>query len=408
MIVTLLEVVIAILVIFSASLLYFHYKLVKDKAKDEYIINTTRNVSRKMYELGSEEDFIRSICETVQNITHSDEFSYFKYVPEEALLVPQYVVGPYKDQISRVKIKIGEGFTGHVAKEKKAMFLNDAEKSSIGKHIPGTPNENTSLLAIPIIFSSNLLGVALQTKLGGFHFNKEELNLSEIFVNLAAVFIAGENYVHSIRQGFVDMLKVLITTVELKDTYTAGHSIRVSKISEIIGKEMGLSQKEIAIAKIGGLLHDIGKIGVQEAILRKNSNLKAKEIDEIKTHPTLGSELISKFKIFTGVPEAILYHHEWYNGNGYPKGLKGEQIPILSRIIAVSDAIDAMATGRPGRTTKTAEEAFIELEKWSNTQFDSRVVKAALKKKDEIEEALEEGLNIERFATEEDFERISS
>jgi putative nucleotidyltransferase with HDIG domain len=361
-----------------------------------------------MYELGNEEDFIGSICDTVQTITHSNEFTYFKYIPEERILVPQYIVGPYKEQMSKVRIAIGEGFTGYVAQERKGMYLNEANKSSIAKHISGTPDEDSALLAIPITFSSDLLGVILQTKLGGATFNKEELNFSEIFVNLTAGFIAGENYVKTVRQGFVEMLKVLINTVELKDTYTAGHSKRVSRISELLAKEMGLSQKDITIAKIGGLLHDIGKIGVKESILKKKSNLEEWEVNEIKNHPTLGAELIGKFSILNGVPEAILYHHEWFDGTGYPSGIKGNKIPITSRIIAVADALDAMTSGRPGRDIRTINESFTELKEYIGSQFDEKVVSAAFRKKDEIEQILKGESIVEEFTTEDDFTRISS
>lgn len=394
----------AIVIILS----YLLQKTMRSGLRKDFILNNARYISRKMYELGNEEDFIGSICNTVQTITHSDEFTYFKYVPEERILAPQYIVGPYKEQMSKVKIAIGEGFTGYVAKERKAMYLNEANKSTVAKHVNGTPNEDSSLLAIPITFSSNLLGVILQTKLGGATFSREELNFSEIFVNLAAGFIAGEKYVKTVRQGFVEMLKVLINTVELKDTYTAGHSKRVSRISELLAEEMGLSQKDIATAKIGGLLHDIGKIGVKETTLKKKTNLEEWEINEIKNHPALGAELINKFSLLNGVPEAILSHHEWFDGTGYPNGIKGNEIPITSRIIAVADALDAMTSGRPGRDIRTINESFAELKEYIGSQFDERVVAAAFRKKGEIEQVLKGESIVEEVTTEEDFSRISS
>ncbi|MGB9694563.1 MAG: HD domain-containing phosphohydrolase, partial [Caldisericaceae bacterium] len=331
-----------------------------------------------------------------------------RYNPEEHNLTPQYIVGPYKEQLSKMKVAIGEGFTGFVAKERKGMFLNNANKSPVAKHVQGTPNEDSSLLAIPITFSSDLLGVVLQTKLGGATFTKEELRLSEIFVNLTAAFIAGENYVKTVRQGFVEMLKVLINTVELKDTYTAGHSKRVSRISELIAEEMNLPEKDVAVAKIGGLLHDIGKIGVQEIILRKNSSLEDWEMDEIKDHPVLGARLVGKFSILNGVPDAILHHHEWFDGTGYPDKLKGENIPITSRIISVADAIDAMTSGRPGKGVRGLKEALAELRSFEGTQFDKRVVSAAYARRDEILAVLKGESEIEEPATEEDFTKLSS
>ncbi|MGC8721405.1 MAG: HD domain-containing phosphohydrolase [Caldisericaceae bacterium] len=396
------------LLVLIGILLYQLQIMKKDDRKKDFIIERTSDLSRKMYELGREEDFIENICDTVQTITQANEFTYFRYNPEEHNLTPQYIVGPYKEQLSKMKVAIGEGFTGFVAKERKGMFLNNANKSPVAKHVQGTPNEDSSLLAIPITFSSDLLGVVLQTKLGGATFTKEELRLSEIFVNLTAAFIAGENYVKTVRQGFVEMLKVLINTVELKDTYTAGHSKRVSRISELIAEEMNLPEKEVAVAKIGGLLHDIGKIGVQEIILRKNGILEDWEIDEIKDHPVLGAKLVGKFSILNGVPDAILHHHEWFDGTGYPDKLKGEDIPITSRIISVADAIDAMTSGRPGRELRVFDEALAELRSFEGTQFDKRVVSAAYAKRDEILAVLKGESEIEEPATEEDFTKLSS
>ncbi len=396
-----------ILICATGISLYVLYQSRKNESKERYIIQEMRHISRKMYELGNEEEFIKEVCDTVQSITHSNEFAYFKYVPEEDILLASYVVGPYKNQLLQAKMKMGEGFTGYVAKERKAMFLNNANKSTLAKHVPGTPDEDSALLAVPIAFAGDLLGVILQTKLGGSTFNKDDLRLSEIFVNLAAGFIAGENYVSMVRQGFVDMLRVLINTVELKDTYTAGHSVRVSRLSEIIAKKMNLSEKEVTKIKIGGLLHDIGKIGIQESILRKSEKLEDEELTEIKNHPGLGAKLIIKFKMFTGVADAILYHHETYDGTGYPDGLQGEAIPISSRIIAVADAIDAMTFGRPGRGIKSVDEAFAELKKFSGTQFDPKLVDICNNNKDVIKKVLEEAVQIDEFATEEELEKIS-
>lgn len=396
-----------LLIISNFALLYFLIKNNKISKNKDFIINQTRLISRKMYELGSKEEFIRDICSTVKKITNSDEFVYFSFDEKEKVLIPEYTDGPYKDQLKNVKVKLGEGFSGFVAKERKGMFLNGANKSTIAKHVPGTPDEDSSLLAIPIIYSGELLGIILQTKLGGSTFDKEELKKSEIFVNLTAGYIAGEKYVRKLKEGFIETLKLLVSTVELKDTYTAGHSMRVAKISELIARKMLLPEKEVIVSKIGGLLHDVGKIGTKEELLRKKGLLDEKESFEIRKHVDVGANLIAQFRMFDNVVESIKHHHEWYNGAGYPDGLKGDAIPQTSRIIIVADAIDAMTSKRPGKETKNVDEALEELQRFSGIQFDPKVVEVTLSIKKEIAKIISNGVSEEEFADESDFTKIS-
>ncbi len=388
----LLGVVCLVLLITSAFLLYRLSVERKRSFGKDFIINKARVVSRKMYELGNREDFIQEVCRTVKTITNSDEFVYFRFDEQEQYLLPEFTDGPYKEQLNKVKVRIGEGFSGYVAQERRGMILNDANNSPISKHVPGTPDEESSLLAIPILFSGDLLGVILQTKLGGKRFTREELNLSEIFVNLAAGFIAGEKSLQRIREGFLETLRLLVSIVELKDTYTAGHSVRVSEISELIARKMGLPESDVLSAKYGGLLHDVGKIGIKEELLRKRGLLDEIETTEVRKHSEIGAEIISKVKMFDNVVNSVKHHHEWFNGTGYPDSLKGKAIPMPSRIIMIADAIDAMTSGRPGKRVYSIEETFEELKKFSGIQFDPEIVEAVLKLDREICKIVKEGV----------------
>lgn len=391
----------------SGIFLYLFLRERKKSRNKEFIINKTRMLSRKMYELGSREEFIEEICKTVKSITNSDEFVYFRFEEKNKLLIPEFAEGPYENQLKSVKVKLGEGFSGYVAQERKGMFLNNANKSTIARHVPGTPDEDSSLLAIPIMFSGELLGVILQTKLGGSIFNKEELYLSEIFVNLAAGFIAGEKNIRKIKDGLIETLRLLVSIVELKDTYTAGHSLRVSRISELLAIKLELTQDEILTAKYGGLLHDVGKIGIKEELLRKKGLLDEVETMEIRKHANIGAEIISKVKMFDSVVDSVKHHHEWYNGTGYPDGLKGENIPITSRIIVVADAIDAMTSGRPGKRIHSIEETVKELMDYSEIQFDPKIVKCVLENKDEIAKIIKESVRENELGKEDRLTKIS-
>lgn len=144
-------------------------------------------------------------------------------------------------------------------------------------------------------------------------------------------------------------IETLRRTVDAKDKYTRGHSDRVAQYSILIGKKLGLSYEDLETLRIGGLFHDIGKIGIPDNILLKTSKLTDSEYDEIKKHPSIGAYILENSKIFADIIPIVLHHHERYDGKGYPNNLKGEDIPYMARIVAISDTFDAMTSKRSYR-----------------------------------------------------------
>lgn len=173
-----------------------------------------------------------------------------------------------------------------------------------------------------------------------------------------------------IEKAYLESIETLRFTVEAKDNYTRGHSDRVSEYSVLIGKKLGLSNKDLETLKIGGLFHDIGKIGISDSILLKNGKLTDKEYNEIKSHPIIGKNILSNAAIFQDIIPIVLYHHERYDGKGYPYGLADKDIPLLARIVAVADAFDAMTSRRSYRNELDIEFVKEELKSKMGTQFD--------------------------------------
>ncbi len=169
----------------------------------------------------------------------------------------------------------------------------------------------------------------------------------------------------------------LVDIIENRDSYTAGHTQRVARYSILIAKEMGLGENEIDELYRACMLHDIGKISTPDSILLKPGKLTELEYKIIQEHARVGYELLNKVDIYKDIAELVYTHHERCDGKGYPRGLKSEQIPKLSKIMMVSDSFDAMTTSRVYKSKKTIKEAFIELEKNSGKQFNKRVVDAA-------------------------------
>ena len=152
-----------------------------------------------------------------------------------------------------------------------------------------------------------------------------------------------------LEKSYLESIEVLRRTVEAKDVYTRGHSDRVSKYALLIGEKLNLSEEEMKTIRIGSLFHDIGKIGIPDSILLKESKLSDDEYSEIKNHPTIGVHILSNATIFKDIIPIVKHHHERYDGKGYPSQLKGEDIPFLARIVAVADTFDAMTSRRSYR-----------------------------------------------------------
>lgn len=184
---------------------------------------------------------------------------------------------------------------------------------------------------------------------------------------------------HNIQKHYLETVRSLVAAIDAKDSYTKGHQERVAMFTTLLAKEMGLPAAEVELLQQAAILHDIGKIGVPENILRKAAALTGEEFNVIKQHPIIGAEIVSKVELLKDAVPVILHHHERFDGKGYPDGIKGLQIPHGARIIAVADAIDAMLSLRPYAPARTMEQVREQLEICSGTQFDPEIAAIALK-----------------------------
>jgi len=173
-----------------------------------------------------------------------------------------------------------------------------------------------------------------------------------------------------LEKAYLESIETLRYTVEAKDTYTRGHSDRVAEYSVLIGEKVGLSEQEIKNLSIGGLFHDVGKIGVPDMILQKTERLTDDEYSEIKNHPSIGAHILSTATIFKDIIPIVKHHHEKYDGFGYPSKLKGEDIPYLARIASIADSFDAMTSKRTYRDSLDISIVKEEFRKNRGTQFD--------------------------------------
>lgn len=241
-----------------------------------------------------------------------------------------------------------------------------------------------SLICLALNFHNNISAVTKNISNSNFvTYNNEFSNLMFKINATKQIYNDYINSLQNIQNNELEKerlasIEILRKTVDAKDSYTRGHSDRVSKYSTLIGEKLGLNKEDIGLLKIGGLFHDIGKIGIPDNILLKTEKLTNDEYNEIKKHPLIGAHILENSNIFENIIPIVLHHHEKFDGTGYPKKLKGTNIPLLARIVAVADSFDAMTSKRAYRNSLPIDIVKLELKKYSGTQFDPRIVKSFL------------------------------
>lgn len=211
----------------------------------------------------------------------------------------------------------------------------------------------------------------------------ELINLAEDFNRMSGHV---QGYVEQLRQAaaqnrelFISSIRAFAAAIDAKDPYTRGHSDRVAAMSRTVARHLGQSEEFQTRVWIGGVLHDVGKIGIEDRILKKGGVLTAEEYEQMKLHPVIGADIMTPIDQLREMIPGIRWHHEAWNGQGYPDKLKGEQIPLIARVIAVADCFDAITTNRPYQRAYTAEFAVETLTKLAGSRFDARVVTAFLR-----------------------------
>ena len=202
-----------------------------------------------------------------------------------------------------------------------------------------------------------------------------------------------------LRRAYIDTLNVIANSIEAKDSYTLGHTWRVSRYAQEIALELGWPRSRLEEIQMGGVLHDIGKIGIPDEILKKPAQLSVEEYDVMKRHPEIGARLLEGIEFLAPIIPYILHHQERFDGRGYPDGLRGEEIPEEGRLMAVADTFDAMTSTRVYRPRRSPEIACDEIRRFSGTQFDPRMVDAFFRAYDKgkIDEILRTGIDQTSF-----------
>lgn len=301
-----------------------------------------------------------------------------------------------RDKVSEVSVALGEGIIGHVVQTGEMKVVNDVRQEPLfNTNIDMESGFVTrSILSVPMkaprIQRGDLRGEIKETIIGGAQalnkrdgtpFTEEDIRCFETLSRQAAIAFQFSHLFEEDNTLFWGVVKATTAAIDLIDPYTRGHSDRVSDFSVAIAEQLGLPPAEIYRIRVGSMLHDVGKIGVDPQVLKKPGRLTEEEFREMQRHPTYGVELFKEAGLSELLREelqALAQHHERLDGKGYPNGLSGDEISFIGRIVAVADIFDALTSDRPYRSALPVEEVFDILEKTAGTELDTRCVAALI------------------------------
>lgn len=334
------------------------------------------------------DELLEEVVKKIDQLLHPDLCLIGLY--EEGEIAIAKIGGSFGKQLGQVRLAMANSLFVDLLEEQK--FIRGAELSQSFR----VANESVyeairDYVILPLRFDQKLIGFfgIASAKL----FTDSDLRVLQIIANQSAIAIDKAQLYKTLKEEYLNTIRVLATAVEAKDAYTEGHSYRVSKMAKHIAETLGCSDEYIEDIEISGILHDIGKIGIYDQILTKRGQLTDKEYDAIKEHPSIGYKIIEPIKLSQVIIDGVLLHHKRYDKKGYPSNLEIRELPLAAGIIGVADAIDAMTSTRSYSEAKSMHLAMAEIRRHTGTQFHPKAAEAALKLFNEKPEILETIMN---------------
>ncbi|MBT4268726.1 MAG: GAF domain-containing protein [Deltaproteobacteria bacterium] len=320
--------------------------------------------------------------EAVVELLECETGSLYLIDEETNELYFEVALGEKGDAVKEIRLKMGEGVAGWVAQEGKSDLVPDTAKDPrwASRVDEKSKFQTDNMITVSVKAKDKVIGV-LQAinKLGGKKPTAADLRLLENLSDQVAIALENARLYEEQKILFRETAVAMATAIEKRDPYTGGHTKRVCEYCLATAKYLELSPEMVEWLELAAILHDIGKIGVDDHILRKPGQLSDEEYYQMKRHPSHGFEILQHIKQLEPVIPGMKYHHERMDGGGYPNGFPNEDIPLQARIIAVADTWDAMTSDRPYRSGLSDDVAIQELKDFAEIQFDSAVVTAFIK-----------------------------
>jgi putative nucleotidyltransferase with HDIG domain len=333
-------------------------------------LNVLNKIMSNFTSIDSSFDIFKRVVELSRELSCAHETKF--YVINDAVQRPFAVAASGRDCPGGVsdELQAVESLIMEVVADGLPLLINE------NNGIRGLPREILSLLLTPLKIRDKVFGVLMATiYAGAARFNDKDLFYMSFMTKNAAHAIENLALYENIYQNLFATLYGFVRALEFRDAYTQQHSIRVTDLSILIGRELGCAPEELGIINVAGRLHDIGKIGIRDDILLKPGQLTEVEFQKVKEHPNIGADIVGKLGMWGREQQIIRCHHECFDGSGYPRGLRHDKIPQLARILFVADAFDAMTSDRAYRKKLDISSAVQMLLAGAGTQFDPHIVK---------------------------------
>lgn len=320
------------------------------------------------------DEVLSSVFNNAVKTLKADAGSLMLLDPEEGVLTIKKAHGLDEEVIRKTRIKIGEGIAGRVARSGEPMVFHGKVNSP---QVKGRVKyDKVNSICAPLKSKKGVIGIVnLNRQADSEPFTEENLKLLSTMAHEAASAIENAGLYKDLHESYLSTIRALASAIEVKDLYTKGHSDAVARCAVKIAKRLDLSPYEIEGIEVAGILYDVGNIGIQEEILNKPGKLDDEEWKEVKKHPESSMKILGEINFPWDIKPIIYAHHERYDGNGYPNGLKGEEIPLGARILGVADLYDAMTSDRAYRKGLSNEVVIEELKRVSGTQLDPEIGK---------------------------------
>lgn len=323
------------------------------------------------------QDIFQGILDQMVMIAEAKEATLWVLEKEKNQIVAKASSGTSTESLPTSTLSIGEGIVGKVVKTGEAELITDTE-NVINSSVVYLSPRSTSILTVPLLAKGQIIGaIQLNDKKDGGHFDTRDRELAVILAEQSALSLHNSQMYDELYKMFVSMIRMLAEALDARDPLTKGHSERVARYAWLIGKRMKLDAQDCFELYQAAILHDIGKIGIEDRILRKTTGLTESEYELMKTHTEIGARILSAIqpnRFFQKSIDTAMLHHERMDGSGYPKQLKGEEIPLFARIVGVADAFDAMTTVRTYSEGMSVREAAAELIRCKGSLFDADIV----------------------------------
>ncbi len=349
-------------------------------------LSALAELSTELRAVQSMDEMIPIFAQKAMEIVDGIAVAIFLVEPSgESLLAPRwyrYDMEPVvSEDLPPLRHRMGEGITGRVALSGEVYITADLQKDPLARILPGEAaaiEDVTSLISLPLRTQKRVVGV-MHVGLGEQRaFTNEEVDLLTAIAEMAGNALHRARAHEELEENYLQTVLALANAMDARDAYTGDHSQRLATWAQAVARALACSEEEVQRVYWGALLHDIGKIGVPDEILRKAGPLTDEEWELMKRHPELGAEIVAPVENLVDVAPIIRSHQEKYDGSGYPDGLRGEEIPLGARILAVVDAYGAMTDERVYRKARSPEDAVAELRRCAGTHFDPEIVEVFL------------------------------